>query len=306
MKKGLFESSTPLSQLILSLAVMVTSVLLLSFIGILFAPLVAGISFPDFVTRLGDGSINSHLPFMRYLQTIQSISLFIIPAFLLGYLFSGNIAKYFTLKQAIPLKWFVFVFLLMVSIVPVINLLVLLNEIMIPAGFTWIHDREAAAEQLTRLFLHTDTAGGLLFNIFMIGMLPALGEELIFRGIIQKIFTRWTGNTHAAIIISGFLFSAMHFQFYGLIPRWLLGVLFGYLLVWSGSIWLPVFAHFVNNTMAVIVAYFSYRLDLPEDIADYGAAVDALPVTVALTAVCALLLWKVKRECGIFYRPVNQ
>jgi membrane protease YdiL (CAAX protease family) len=90
----------------------------------------------------------------------------------------------------------------------------------------------------------------------MIGIIPAIGEELLFRGVIQRIFTEWTKNIHWGIWISAILFSALHLQFYGFVPRAILGAIFGYLLVWSGNLWLPVLAHFINNTVAVIAYYF--------------------------------------------------
>jgi len=95
----------------------------------------------------------------------------------------------------------------------------------------------------------------LLINLLMIAILPAIGEELIFRGCFQNIFTRWTGNYHWGIWLAAILFSAIHMQFYGFIPRMLLGAMFGYMLVWGRSMWLPILAHLVNNGGAVITAY---------------------------------------------------
>jgi membrane protease YdiL (CAAX protease family) len=91
--------------------------------------------------------------------------------------------------------------------------------------------------------------------MLMLAIIPALGEELIFRACFQKVLGRWTGNYHLAIWLSAIIFSSIHFQFYGFFPRMFLGALFGYLLVWSGSIWLPILAHFLNNGMAVVGAY---------------------------------------------------
>ena len=100
----------------------------------------------------------------------------------------------------------------------------------------WMKDAEESAAEITKAFLDVKTIPGLVFNVFMIAFLPAVGEELLFRGIIQRIFTDMTKSHHWGIWISAILFSAMHFQFYGFVPRVLLGALFGYLLVWSGSI----------------------------------------------------------------------
>jgi hypothetical protein len=93
----------------------------------------------------------------------------------------------------------------------------------------------------------------------MIAILPALGEELFFRGILQRIFVEWTRNSHVGVILAAFLFSFIHFQFYGFIPRFLLGLYFGYLLVWSSSIWAPVAGHLINNGIAVLYYHFAVR-----------------------------------------------
>jgi len=117
---------------------------------------------------------------------------------------------------------------------------------------------EDAAEVMVEKFMKVEGVSGLMFNIFMIAVLPALGEELMFRGVIQRIFSNLTRNHHWGIWISAFLFSAMHMQFYGFLPRIVLGAMFGYLLVWTETMWVPILALFVNNDMGV-VGYFLFN-----------------------------------------------
>ena len=93
----------------------------------------------------------------------------------------------------------------------------------------------------------------------MIGILPAVGEELLFRGIVQQLFKKKFGNAHAAIWISAAIFSALHMQFFGFLPRLVLGAMFGYMLEWSGTLWLPMIAHFVNNATAVVAYYLMQK-----------------------------------------------
>ncbi|MDR3094094.1 MAG: CPBP family intramembrane metalloprotease [Bacteroidales bacterium] len=298
MQKGLFDGKHPFSQLIITVLAMFACGLLLMFVGMLFIPLVENVSLSDMMT--GKVNIAEHIPIMRYLQTLQGVTLFIIPALFLGFLFEGSATRYFSFSKTGPKPWFLYVFFIMTSIVPLINLMASLNEMIVFPE--WLADLEAKfrdmednAAKAMELFMGMNNINDLLFNIFMIGLIPALGEELIFRGIIQKICIRWTG-VHAGIIIAAFLFSAMHMQFYGLFPRWLLGILFGYLLIWSKSIWLPIFAHFVNNTMAVAVEYLTRRNMVDEGISEYGSTVDAIPITIIFTAVCGLLLLKMIRD----------
>ena len=77
-------------------------------------------------------------------------------------------------------------------------------------------------------------------------------EEFLFRGALQRIIGKWTYNHHIIIWSAAIIFSTFHMQFFGFLPRMLLGAYFGYLLYWTRNIWIPVFAHFVNNAIAVI------------------------------------------------------
>jgi hypothetical protein len=119
----------------------------------------------------------------------------------------------------------------------------------------WMRDSEDKAQKLTFVLLQMKTVWSMIVNVLVIGLLTAVVEEFMFRGCIQTIFTRWTKNVHAAVWISAILFSAFHMEFFGFLPRMLLGVLFGYFVAWSGSIWTSVWAHFINNATAVIVTY---------------------------------------------------
>jgi len=119
----------------------------------------------------------------------------------------------------------------------------------------WMQSKEEQAGKLTKMLLIMNSPVTLIVNLLIIAILPAIYEEFIFRGCFQKVFTSGTGNYHWGIWLAAIFFSAIHAQFYGFIPRMLLGALFGYLLVWGRSIWLPVLTHFVNNAGAVITAY---------------------------------------------------
>ena len=204
----------------------------------------------------------SDIQSIRLLQLIQSIGIFLIPPFLFGYLCSySKPTEYLALHQKPDSVEVLYVILIMLTAIPLINLLSYLNQqIVLPEALApleeWMKQSEKEAATLTQQLLEANSIGGLLFNLLLIALIPAFGEELFFRGTLQNILSRWKG-AHAAIWITGFLFSAFHLQFYGFFPRWLLGVFFGYALVWSGSLWLPVIAHFTNNAVAVIFYYFS-------------------------------------------------
>jgi membrane protease YdiL (CAAX protease family) len=103
----------------------------------------------------------------------------------------------------------------------------------------------------------SDTFWDMMLNVFVVAVMPSIGEELIFRGVIQKVFSNIFRSGHLAIWMTAFVFSAIHFQFYGFIPRFILGLIFGYLFFWSGKLWLPIITHFVNNAVPTIGAYIT-------------------------------------------------
>jgi membrane protease YdiL (CAAX protease family) len=143
---------------------------------------------------------------------------------------------------------------------PLIEFLSDINQNMVLPKFLkgveeWMRESENSAKKLSDSMLQMQTIWHLVFDLFFIGLLTAIVEEFMFRGCLQTIFVRWTRNHHAAIWITAILFSAFHMEFFGFLPRLLLGVLFGYFTAWSGSVWPAVWAHFVNNGTAVVATY---------------------------------------------------
>jgi len=151
----------------------------------------------------------------------------------------------------------------MIIAIPAINLISYLNQLIQLPDFmssieNWLMQTEEDAADLTEKLVNVTTIGGLMYNMLLIAIVPALGEELFFRGSVMQIINRLKRPVFA-IWVTAFIFSAVHFQFYGFIPRFLLGALFGYLLYWSNSMWLPILAHFLNNGLAVVFYYLKYN-----------------------------------------------
>lgn len=166
------------------------------------------------------------------------------------------------LKTSFRFHWLLLIvaFFVMMSSTALIELLSNINQKMaLPHWLSWLENwmkqSEKQAQLITQVLLKMDTVWDVLKNILLIGLLTAIVEEFMFRGVLQTIMQRWTKNTHAAIWITAALFSAFHMEFYGFLPRMLLGGLFGYFVAWSGSIWPAVWGHFLNNGTAVLVTY---------------------------------------------------
>ena len=260
MMRNSLSDAHPFSKIVFSAFIILVSFLVVIIIGILFAIPIFQINLSDFTNLSNNYNDPDTLQFLKYLQIIQSIGLFIVPAFIIGYIFHNRPSVYlgFISTKSFLIILTIFIFL---AAIPLINSLALLNESMQFPNWlngleNWMIEQEASVAELTEAFLKMDNLGSLIFNIIMIGVLPALGEELIFRGIIQRLFAEWTKNIHLGVIIAAILFSALHMQFYGFLPRMVLGILLGYLFYWSRSIWIPILGHFVNNTTALILYYF--------------------------------------------------
>ncbi len=239
----------------------------------------------------------SDLNILRYLQILSHVGLFIMPSLVFAWLAGGSIGKYFGLDRRFSPGLLMLSILLIISAVPLINYLIELNMRMtLPESLThveeWMQRAEDNAMELTERFLNVTTLQGLLFNIFMIAVIPAIGEEFLFRGIILRIFRQWSKNIHIAVWVSAVLFSAMHLQFYGFLPRMFLGVLLGYLFVWSGTIWLPVFAHFINNALAVTAFYLIHNGYWDVDYQELGKETTAIVYVIFSLIIVGFILYK--------------
>ena len=296
-----FRGMKPFSQFLFSAFVIVVSFLAFLVLSLIVAVPLFGIDSMASIPSINDLGNPESVNILKYLQVVQAIGLFIVPPFILGYLFLGSSKKYLYLNQTTLFSSFLLVIVLVISVSPFINFLGEINSQMHFPGWLsgiedWMKDSEDKADQLTQAFLNVDSPRGLIFNLFMIAFLPAIGEELLFRGVIQRIFTNMTKSHHWGIWISAILFSALHMQFFGFIPRMLLGVLFGYLLVWSGTMWLPITAHFINNGVAVIAWYMVNKNLLSPKVETIGTTPDTYHWVAVSIVLTFFLLWLVKRE----------
>ncbi|MBC7449258.1 MAG: CPBP family intramembrane metalloprotease [Hymenobacteraceae bacterium] len=156
----------------------------------------------------------------------------------------------------------------------------------------WMRAKEIAAQRLTTQIAQMDSVGELLACLLTLALVPAVGEELVFRGIVQPTLTRALGGrVHAGIWLTAVIFSAIHLQFLGFVPRLLLGAAFGYLYQWRGRLAVPIAAHFANNAAQVLLLYLSQRGALPGFDPDATTALPWPWVLASGGATAALLAW---------------
>ncbi len=286
----LFKSFHPLSKLIFDVLIIMIVFAFTFLIGLKILSGVTNLGVRELVASSNsDGDLN----LVRLTQMLYTFTLFVIPAFVVAFLYEKNVLNFLGLnKSAVPVNYLI-IFWVMIFSLPVVNVLAMFNQsIPFPESLAGIETKfkemEDSAGLLTQKILSVDSVSLMLLNLFMIALLPAIGEELFFRGIFQKHLIEWTKNEHIGIFIAAFIFSAFHFQFLTFIPRLFLGILLGYMYIWSKSLWLPIVAHFFNNAIAVVVMFFASKNKLAID-----QSLDTLGTnsqTLVFTIFCLLFL----------------
>ena len=245
--KGIFTKKSSFVKLGILFLLMVISVLIHIFLAEICIMLFTD-SKPFSINGMGiesQSTINS----LKFIQLFSSIGLFITPLFLFSYLCDFN----FGFNSSFSRQTFFLVTAIIFLIQPFISFIYEWN-----IGFNfpeWMLIYDQRAEQLTEHFLRMSNFGDLMLNLLVLAIIPAIGEELLFRGYLQKSIFYRIENEHIAIILTAILFSAIHMQFQGFLPRFILGLLLGYLFYWSGSLWVSIIAHFLNNATVVILSY---------------------------------------------------
>ena len=193
-------------------------------------------------------------------SAFQCVFAFCLPATSRGMFASKNPGEWLGLTAPPQMKAVIGVLILYVLVRPAMNQLIAWNAaIRLPdwaSGFeASLREMEDAAAETTNKILAFTGIGGMLATIGVVGLLTGFSEELFFRGALQKVFAQSRMREWLAIWGAAFIFSAVHFQFFGFFPRLLMGAMFGYLYVWSKSLWLPIFAHALNNSIVVATSH---------------------------------------------------
>jgi len=259
MKKALLSDLSPVSKIVFTVILVLVSFIIFAFAGALVAIPLFDVNIFTNPDVLNDYSSIENINTIKFFQIIQSIGLFIVPAIIAGYFFHGNL-KYLGVLMRPGLFSVIMACVIIITAQPFINWMLQINEMLKLPEFlsgleNWMLESEKSRIEITEIFLDVSTVSGFVVNIIMFGVIAAVGEELIFRGLLLKLFNEWVKNIHVAVIITSILFSALHVQFYGFLPRLMLGIFLGYTFVWSRSLWVPIVAHFINNASAVTIYY---------------------------------------------------
>ena len=236
---------------------------------------------------------------MKIAQGISSIMMFVVPPIVYYYLSrKKHPMRYLGFRNDNKLLYLYIIggVALMFISLPITNQLTRWNEAMSLGGaFAKLEEYlkmwEETAAATTEKMLNADTFGGLMLNLLIIALIPAVGEEMTFRGVLQQGLTRGIKNPHVAIILSAAIFSFIHFQFYGFLPRMFLGILLGYMFYITKSLWTSIAMHFVNNGTAVLLYYLNHKGVIDVDAEHFGETQSVWLLIASLVMTAALIAW---------------
>ena len=207
----------------------------------------------------------------RAVQFISSVITFIVGGVSVAYLIFENPKEELMMSSWGGGKNYLYGIIALLALLPIVGVLNEWNQgISFPDALApleqWMREAEDAAAELQERFLSGTSYLDLIINIVIMAITPAFCEELLFRGVLQNQLEKWFKNAHIAVWVAAIIFSAIHFQFYGFLPRMVLGAALGYLLVYGKSLWLPIVAHCVNNSLAVITAWGANKLEIMKEV----------------------------------------
>lgn len=290
------------SRILTYTALTLSSGFLFSLLSFLVINLISGIPFGQISTELDNLNTEYNINLIKVLLFMNSFGLFVLPPLTFCYIFRLPIIDFFKLNEFRTTRLLPVLFLLFVLVLPILNFTVEWNKLLnLPDWLsdveTWMKTAEDSATEKTTALLRMNSYTDLFINLILVGLLPAVGEELAFRGVVQQTLIKHTTNPHWGIWGAAFIFSFIHFQFFGFLPRLLLGAFFGYLFFWSKSLWLPILGHFINNGSAVLISFYFKDNGIEEQIEQLGTSEETnyIPL-ISVTLFCGLLYY-FKKQC---------
>lgn len=254
------------------------------------------------IMQIMSGLIHDARARILTVSVLQGALVFVAPAFITWWLTSARPAAAMGIDRCVTPRWALWAIALYLLAYPAIDQTTFWNEhLHLPASMSQIEQTfrnwEDSGAVATQAILDTSSIGGLIVNILIIGVFTGFAEEAFFRGCLQKLFIRSGMGAAGAIIVSALIFSAVHMQFFGFIPRTLLGALFGYVYYRTGSLWAGAGLHALNNSIVVVSAWLTGRGLLDADIDSLFVTTGGFPwLFAASSAASILLIWITERS----------
>jgi len=264
----IFNEFSPLQKLLLFLGITFLSSFVFSFVGIQLAKVFFHVNLVDLSSP--DLLLNNYVRSLKLITFSSHIGTFILPSFFWLYLIKDSIAIFFT-QEGLNKRLLLALPILFIGVSLLSEWSLFINQ---QIDFEYISSSLAhniQVSQIERDLTIKAFIGGtwssLLVNVFLIALVPAIGEELTFRGVLQPLFIRLSAKKHASILFVAFIFAFIHFQFLDFLPRFILGVIYGYTYFYAKNLFTTIILHFSNNLLALLIVFYSVRTQteiLPE------------------------------------------
>lgn len=244
---------------------------------------------------------------IRISQTFITIGTFLIPSLLFAYCQNRQWFDYNAANRRPPQSMINMVLILSMTLLPVVGMLSSFNQNIMPQEGTiaeFMRNLEEAANDILKLVTSQRSSWDLISNIMVFAVLAGICEEFLFQGALQPLMMKWTKNPHVGILLTAFIFSVLHFQFYGFIPRFMLGVYLGYLFYWSRSLWLPILAHILHNALSILIDFTLQGRGIDTDNMQFTDVHGSIPVTIACTlasAMAIVYIWRTYKDETVDY-----
>lgn len=261
----------------------------------LFMLVVASLLLQLVLSKWGDSTAA-----LRIVTIVQDLLVFILPPTVTALMMTRLPAEFLEVMRRPRLFTVLIVVLVMLASVPAMNVVIDWNaSIDLPESLSWFKTAEENAQATLEKLMGAPTVGNLIMSVLIMGCLTGFAEELFFRGGVQKLLMCGRMNPHVAIWLTALIFSLFHIQIFGLVPRMLLGAFFGYLMWWSGSLWLSVIAHAFNNTLVVVADWLTKNDAGVPDIDSVGVGLSTESVVTAIVSVglTAIFILVLRRAC---------
>ncbi|HZF64796.1 MAG TPA: type II CAAX endopeptidase family protein [Chitinophagaceae bacterium] len=292
-------------QLLLFMGMAVGIFMVVSLIGMAILSPLTGISMFELSdTSKWDIKSPGMLTYVRGMLLIQFLGLFVIPSLLFAYFSDPAPLDYIGLNRNPKAIYWIAGIAVLLFAIPLVEYTGLINrKINFGGAQQWMKSMEDEAAQQIKFMLGRRNIGELISNVIFIAVFAGVGEELFFRGVLQRLFIKACKHAWLGIIVTAILFSALHIQFFGFIPRLLLGILLGALYWYSGSLWPSIIAHFVYDAFFIVLSYFQ-----PQFLENTEATLFNEPARTILALVSAvivgLLIWVMKKNSTTTYDKV--
>lgn len=285
MSNGTLQHLRPIEKLIFFIVFCLLSGALFSFLSVGIATKLFSVSLEDFNNITNVQSIHA----IKLTNLFFHLGTFIFPAIIFSKLFAHNPDDYLRLKEKIVWNKIILISIMLLGLVMASDFLFYINKLIdfsfLPRkAYSQLVYEQAIRDKAVYAYIG-GTYKSLVSNIVLLALIPALGEELVFRGVFQHLLAKITKRVHFSVWATGFLFAFIHFQFIDFLPRFMLGVAFGYVVVYTGSLWYSILLHFFNNLLFVLVEFLikknilSYSFRTPSGLNYYMAGIAFVAIT---------------------------